>query len=220
MPAGRLVAFRGIKEDITFSGMDIDGVEPHPLRPLPAGTPRVLVRPPSETSHYYVSGSTSMTRAAVERLAEIGACVVLSPREPGQRRFVEGLRWSHEPIVLDGPVPFVALLKSVDAVVCSGGTMLREAAYAGVPAYSVFQSAIGGVDLWLERTGRVTILRTADDVRRLAPSCRGPLDRLDANPALLQELVLTVLQGQPAGRGRGAPAPERPAPSRPVRCPP
>jgi predicted glycosyltransferase len=217
MPAGRLVAFRGIKEDITFSGLDIDAVEPHRFQPLPAGTPRVLVRPPSETSHYYSSRSTSMTRAAVERLAETGAGVVLSPREPGQRRFLDGLRWRHDPIVLDRPLPFLALLQSVDALVCSGGTMLREAAYAGVPAYSVFQSAIGGVDLWLERIGRVTILRTADDVRRLAPSCRGPLTRLDANPTLLRDLAVTVLQG---GAAQDAPRPAPAAPSRPARCPP
>jgi predicted glycosyltransferase len=216
-PADRLVAFRGIKEDITFSGLDVDAVAAHPLPALPAGTARVLVRPPSETSHYYAPGSTSMTRAAVERLADVGAAVVLSPREPGQRRFLDGLRWRHDPIVLDRPVPFLALLKSVDAVVCAGGTMLREAAYLGVPAFSVFQSAIGGVDLWLERLGRVVILRTADDIRRLAPSPRGPLSRLDANPSLLRELAVTVLEG---ARAQAAPGPAPAAPSRPARCPP
>lgn len=216
MPAGRLIAFRGIKEDITFAGLDVDAVERYPLPALPAGVPRVLVRPPSETSHYYASASTAMTTAAMDRLAAVGAAVVLSPREPGQRRFVEGLAWQHDPVVLERAVPFLALLKSVDAVVCSGGTMLREAAYLGVPAYSVFQSEIGGVDLWLEQIGRVKILRTADDLVRLRPSCRGPLARLDANPALLQELATTVLTG---ARERGAPAPGPEAPTRPARSP-
>ena len=56
-------------------------------------------------------------------------------------------------------MPFVALLKSVDAVVCAGGTMLREAAYLGIPAYSIFQSRMGGVDLRLEQLGRAVLLR-------------------------------------------------------------
>ena len=217
MPLGRLIAFRGIKEDITFAGLDVDAVEPHRLPDLPAGVARVLVRPPSETSHYYASASTAMTSAAIRRLADVGAAVVLSPREPGQRRFLEGLAWRHEPIVLERPVPFLALLKSVDAVVCSGGTMLREAAYLGVPAYSVFQSEIGGVDLWLERIGRVEILRSDDDIARLTPASRErPLARLDANPALLEELTATVLAG---ARARGARAPAPGAPTRPARSP-
>jgi predicted glycosyltransferase len=204
IPADRLIAFRGIKEDITFARLDVDAVEPHRLPPLPAGVPRVLVRPPSETSHYYAPGSTAMTAAAMRRLAAVGAAVVLSPREPEQRRFVEGLDWRHDPVVLEEPVPFLALLKSVDAVVCSGGTMLRESAYLGVPAYSVFQSELGGVDLWLERIGRVEILRSVDDMVRLTPSTRGPLSRLDANPALLQELTTVVLAG---ARGGSSPHP-------------
>ena len=216
MPSGRLLALAGIKEDITFAGLDVDAVEPHPLPALPPGVPRVLVRPPSETSHYYASASTAMTFAAMDRLAAVGAAVVLSPREPGQRRFAEGLAWRHDPVVLERPVPFLALLKGVDAVVCSGGTMLREAAYLGVPAHSVFQSQIGAVDLWLERIGRVTIVRSAEDLVRLKPACRGPLSRLDANPALLRELTRTVLAGAQA---RGARAPASEAPTRPARSP-
>ena len=50
-------------------------------------------------------------------------------------------------------VPFVPLLKAVDLVICSGGTMLREAAYLGVPAYSIFKSRIGGVDRYLASIG-------------------------------------------------------------------
>jgi uncharacterized protein len=216
MPRDRLIAFRGIKEDITFDGLDIDAVEPHRLPALPDRVPRVLVRPPSETSHYYASASSVMTQAAMQRLADVGAAVVLSPREPEQRRFVEGLHWRHQPIVLERPVPFLALLKSVDAVVCSGGTMLREAAYLGVPAYSVFQSEIGAVDRWLEQIGRVVILRSAEDVVRLTPARRGPLERLDANPQLLDELTRIVAI---TGARRGASAPAREASSRPARSP-
>ena len=39
--------------------------------------------------------------------------------------------------------------------------MLREAAYLGVPAYSILRSAIGSVDRYLESIGRLRILSTA-----------------------------------------------------------
>ena len=67
------------------------------------------------------------------------------------------------PVVLQDAVSFVPLLKSVDVVISSGGTMLREAAYLGIPAYSILRSAIGQVDHYLESIGRVRILESRGD---------------------------------------------------------
>lgn len=195
MPLARLIAFDGIKEDITFADVDLDAVEPHDFGPRPDDAPRVLFRPPSETSHYYDETSSTVARAALERLAGQGVQVVFSPRDPRQAEGLRGLPWRHEPIVLDGPIPFVPLLKSVDAVVCSGGTMLREAAYIGIPAYSIFQSEIGGVDRWLAAQGRATLIESQADLEQLNPSRRPPLGRLDSNPGLIDELAGLVLQG-------------------------
>jgi len=197
----QLLEFRGLKEDISFAGIDLDAVAPHDLG-VPASLVRVLFRPPSETSHYYSGESSTMATAALRRLAEGGAVVVFAPRERGQVAYLEGLEWAHEPVVLDRPVPFVSLLKSVDAVVCSGGTMLREAAYLGIPAYSIFQSRIGGVDLRLEELGRATLVRTEDELGLIELRKRGPLVPLESNPNLLDELVEAVVE-----RVSGAPAP-------------
>jgi predicted glycosyltransferase len=197
----QLVSFRGLKEDITFAGVDVDAVEPHDLGEVAPGAVRVLFRPPSETSHYYNADSTSLALATLARLAGTGAQVVFSPREPEQRRYLDGLGWAHPPIVLERPAPFVALLKSVDAVVCSGGTMLREAAYLGIPAYSIFQSEIGGVDLRLEQLGRAVLLRDEADLERLELAPRGPLSRLDSNPDLLREIVALIAERAGAATG-------------------
>jgi len=188
MRMDRLLAFRGLKEDISFAGVDLDAIAPYELG-VPEGPVRVLFRPPSETSHYYRGESTTMAAAALAHLAKAGAVVVFAPREPGQRAYLDGIEWRHEPVVLDRPVPFVSLLKSVDAVVCSGGTMLREAAYLGIPAYSIFQSRLGGVDLRLEALGRATLVRAPEDLRLIAVEKRGPLSPLESNPGLLAELV-------------------------------
>lgn len=190
----QLLGFRGLKEDITFAGVDVDAVAPYDLGDVPEALVRVLFRPPSETSHYYRRASTTMALAALRHLAQAGAVVVFSPRERDQVAYLEGLDWVHEPIVLERPAPFIALLKSVDAIVCAGGTMLREAAYLGIPAYSIFQSRMGGVDRRLEALGRATLLRGVDDLGRLKPRKRGHLDRLDGNPGLLDELVQVIAE--------------------------
>ncbi len=205
----QLIPFRGIKEDLTFAGIHLDAIEPHDFGHVADQAVRVLFRPPSETSHYYRKGSSSMTRAALARLAQAGALVVFSPREPDQVALLDGLDWGLPPVVLERTVPFVSLLKSVDLVVCAGGTMLREAAYVGVPAYSIFQSEIGGVDRWLERIGRAKLLTRPEDLRRIELRRRGPLQRLDSNPHLLDEIVAIVAGriGENPARGHHPSAP-------------
>lgn len=190
----RLIAFRGLKEDISFSEIDVDGA---PAWRLPAGTRRdavvVLVRPPAEKSHYYDERSRALSLGLLEHLAaRDDAVVVYSPRYPEQVEDLERFDWHEPPVVLRESVPFVSLLKAVDLVVCSGGTILREAAYLGIPAYSIFQSRIGGVDRHLERIGRVTLISDPGELGRIELRKRGPIERLDANPALLDEIVHLV----------------------------
>lgn len=190
--AEQLIPVKGIKEDLTFAGVDVDAFAPHDIGVVPDGAVRVLFRPPAETSHYYCKESSTMARATLERLARADAFVVFSPREPGQAALLAGLPWKHEPLTLTRPVPFVPLLKTVDLVICSGGTMLREAAYLGIPAYSIFKSDIGGVDRWLESIGRVKLIAGPDDLGRIELKPRGPINRLDSNPDLLEQLTAQI----------------------------
>lgn len=165
----RLVAYEGIKEDITFAGADLGTVEPYDLGDL--GTPRptvVLVRPPDDRSHYHREASSSLTRAALERLARRrDVLVVLSPRYPDQVSLWRDLPWQRDPVALEGAAPFLSLLSAVDIVVTGGGTMAREAAYLGVPAYSVFRGEIGAVDRLLVSLGRLTVLDSQADLQAL-----------------------------------------------------
>jgi predicted glycosyltransferase len=197
----RLVPFRGIKEDISFAGVDLDAVPAHPLPGK--GRVRVLLRPPAEDSHYYAPASRALTLALLARLApREDVQLVFAPRYPRQRSDLDALTWRNEPIVLDAPVPFIPLLKSVDLVVSSGGTMLREAAYLGIPAYTILRSAIGGVDRRLESIGRVRVLRDETELETIELRRRGPLAALRANPRLLEELTAVVLAGASTHSGQ------------------
>jgi predicted glycosyltransferase len=196
--ADRLVPFRGLKEDVSFDGVDLDAVAPHPLPGN--GEVKVLLRPPAEDSHYFAAGSRQLALALLARLADReDVRLVYAPRYARQIADVEALRWRIEPVVLREPVPFVPLLKAVDLVVCAGGTMLREAAYLGVPAYSILRSAIGGVDRHLESLGRVRRIGTTGELETIALRRRGPLAPLRSNPGLRDELVQLILS-----RRRGA----------------
>ena len=103
--------------------------------------------------------------------------------------------------MLDHPVPFVQLLKAVDLVVCAGGTMLREAAYLGVPAYSIFKSRIGGVDRYLASIGRVRLVPSADALPTIVLRRLRRSSRFRSNPRLLDELAEIVLRGATGATG-------------------
>ena len=190
--ADRLLPYRGVKEDLTFAGLDLDAVAPDP-QVAAAGGPeavRVLFRPPAEESHYYRSESKDLALALLGHLArQEHAVVVLSPRYPWQVEYLDRFDWARAPHVLEAPVPFLALLQSVDVVVSSGGTMLREAAYLGVPAFSIFRSTIGAVDRHLESIGRLTFLESPADFGKLKLERGGRLPVLRSNPRLVAELV-------------------------------
>lgn len=188
-----LLPFRGLKEDLSFSQVDVEGAQAHEL-PVAAGLVRALVRPAAEESHYYREESGHMTLDLLERLAgDERTVVIFSPRYPRQADYLNRFEWRNEPFVLDRAVPFASLLKAVDLVVSSGGTMLREAAYLGVPAYSTFQGDIGAVDRHLESLGRLHLLSSPADFDHMSLSKAAPLAPLETNPGLVDDIAERVI---------------------------
>ena len=164
----RLIPFEGLKEDIAFADVDFSAVAPYEFRGSNTAAVRVLFRPPAEESHYYRSESRDLAVELLRYLASEGAKIVFSPRSSTQVGYLDFVpSWKEEPVILTEPIPFVALLKGVDAVVSAGGTMLREAAYLGVPAYSIFRSTIGAVDEYLASIDRMSILTSPGDFSSL-----------------------------------------------------
>jgi predicted glycosyltransferase len=206
----RLIPFRGIKEDISLAAMDLQAIPAHRFPEIvDQGLVRVLFRPPAEKSHYFDPKSLELSFEALGHLAKRPeAVVVFSPRHPWQREHLERFKWRNGPVVLEAPIPFVSLLKGVDLVVCSGGTMLREAAYLGVPAYSIFMSRIGGVDRHLASIGRVHLISSAQELSKIKLGRAPGLAPLVSNPRLLDELADFVLAAGVSRRSKareGAP---------------
>jgi uncharacterized protein len=190
----RLISYPGLKEDLTFAGVDLDAVPTHVFDGLADDRrAKVLFRPPAEESHYYSEESGNLAHATLEHLAGLrDAVTIFSPRYTWQVEHLRRFTWANEPVVLDRAIPFLELLKGVDAVVSAGGTMLREAAYLGVPAYSIFRGTPGGVDLHLASLGRLRLITSRDELDDV-PFERAPRQPvLRTNPRLLENLVGTI----------------------------
>jgi predicted glycosyltransferase len=198
-----LMPFEGLKEDISFADLDLRSIPPHEFGDTDASAIRVLFRPPAEDSHYYRRESRELALELLRYLAAEGAKVVFSPRERRQEGYLDEVpRWQQKPIVLREPVPFVSLLKGVDAVVSAGGTMLREAAYLGVPAYSIFRSRLGAVDRYLASIGRLSLLTSASDFPRIRLTQSHSISPLREDSGVAQAAMQTILECAEANSAR------------------
>jgi predicted glycosyltransferase len=113
------------------------------------------------------------------------------PRTADQRRALAGAAGA---IVPARPVDGPSLVAAADLVVSAGGTMNREAAALGVPAYTPFAGRLGAVDRRLIAEGRLRRLERPQDVA-LVKRAAGPPPPL-RDPEALIELILAA-----AGRG-------------------
>jgi uncharacterized protein len=196
----QLIPFGGLKEDISFGNVDVKAVVPHTFREIrDASLVRVLFRPPAERSHYFNPESRELALTTLAHLAaQKQSVVILAPRHPDQETDLRRFSWQNEPIVLRRAVPFVSLLKGVDLVVGSGGTMLREAAYLGLPSYDIFKSRIGGVDGYIVSIGRMHLIQESDELREIALRKAPPLSPLHSASPLVHDLAEQIHARVPA----------------------
>jgi predicted glycosyltransferase len=182
----KLFRYPGLKEDYYLADFEPDRSVLDELGLDPA---RVLavVRPPPETSTYHERNP--LYERVLERLAtDAGTTAVVIPRTEEQRR---SARAKQDPsiVVPERAIDAQSLIALADLVAGAGGTMNREAAALGTPAYTIFSGRMGAVDEALIAAGRLLPL---DDPGQLELRKRqtepGPRDPRDAG--LLVEGVL------------------------------
>lgn len=199
----RLIPFRGMKEDLSLGTIALDDYPPHRFSAAPEGVPLILFRPPAEQSHYHRKESTSFSLDLLGYLAMLDSVqVVYAPRYEFQMQALDRHTWRRPPLVLRQPIHTVSLLKAVDLVVSSGGTMLREAAYLGIPACGIFRGPIGGVDRYLESIGRLELIQAPEDFASIEASAAERKPVLNLNPRLGEELLAEIMSRLPRERGR------------------
>jgi len=189
----RLLPFPGLKEHLTFHGRDVSADET--FRPPGLDPSQVVVsfRPPAAETHYYSPKSKEVYEALLDHLAARDDIhLIFLPRYPWQAEELERWDWKCPVFVPEKPIPPVPLLKGSDLVISSGGTMLREAAFLGIPSYSIFQSAIGEVDKDLEERGQLVLIKGTGEFDRFrfekntsAGPTTGAADTMDSLLALI-----------------------------------
>ncbi len=186
-PPMRTRKYRGIKEDVYAPDFKPDRTLLDELG-LDSRGLIVAVRPPATEAHYHNPEANILLDAFMNRICKTpDARAVLLPRN---RRQESQLRdrypdWfaDRKTIVPTRALDGLNLLWHSDLVVSGGGTMNREAAALGVPVYSIFRGPTGAVDSRLEREGRLTMIRTVEEVHeKIALAHRAHHDNFDNHP--------------------------------------
>ena len=202
---GKVRRFPGYKEELYLAARPFDPAVTASLG-LRDDRVRVLVRPPATTAHYHNPEAEAILDELLTLLAESPEVqLVYLARDREQLAFLERRPVPGAVIprqVYDGPT----LVAEMDLVVGGGGTMTREAAILGVPSCSFFRGRAGRVDEALERTGRLTMLRSVADVRaKVRPRKKTARVVPRENAALVPTIVSAILEAAKR-KGRDAAA--------------
>ena len=178
--------YPGIKEDISLYGftptegyLEGQGLDPEKTT--------VLVRPPADMALYH-RFENELFAHVLERLREEPVRSIVLPRTEEQAHTLESagfgsMLWGGA--ALDGREAVAA----ADCVVSAGGTMNREAAALGVPAYSLYAGRVAAVDTSLEAQGRLRVVRTREDITRMTFEKRTSPTAAAGNRSLVEGLT-------------------------------
>ena len=163
--AGKTVKFPGVKEQVYLSDF-----APQSgflvTQAIPVDKVVVVIRPPAPWTAYHRFENTLFDEVLERVSSHEQTFIVFLPRMRVQGEAARQLGYSNlcvPPRALDGP----NLLYHADLVISAGGTMNREAAVLGTPAYTVFKGALGAVDRYLMERGRLVQVRSREDLGRL-----------------------------------------------------
>lgn len=188
--AGKASKYPGVKEQLYLADFRPDP-QFRRRHGLTEEAVLVVVRPAAEWALYHRGIVNPLVDRLLVRLtANPAVQIVFLPRIPAQAeavRHLVGGRVRIPETVWEGP----ELVAAADVVVSGGGTMAREAAVLGTPAYSVFAGRTPAVDQFLAARGRLTIIRSADD----SLAIRVERKQLTSQPLPPAETVLQRVSG-------------------------
>lgn len=201
----RVLTYPGIKEDVYVPGF-VPGPSIRPSLGLDENALVVAVRPPANEAHYHNPASDMLFHAVIGLLAQTPAAkIILLPRNGKQahsaRECWPELFSAGKIIIPKHAVGGLNLIWHSDLVISGGGTMNREAAALGVPAYSIFRGTTGAVDRYLAEKGRLVLLESVEDVhtkillkRRSTPPAPGNSNR--ATLTVIVNHIVRIIEGE------------------------
>ncbi|HZA90093.1 MAG TPA: DUF354 domain-containing protein [Solirubrobacterales bacterium] len=186
--SSKLVHYAGLKEEYYLADFEPD---PTVLDELGIDRERVLcvVRTAPSYALYLRGSPDALLPRVLRRLNDTDAQTVVLARTSEQASSLAE-RGGDRLIAPRRAVDGRSLVAFADALISGGGTMNREAAVLGTPAWSIFEGRLGAVDEMLMREGRLHLLRDPAEIR-LEKKAPGSLQRrVRRDPAELLSLAL------------------------------
>ena len=164
--------FEGIKEDVYLSDLGVHPDFESELQGLGV-TPEnifIVVRPHAPEALYHRGVENRLLDELLDRLAaNENVRIFLLPRKGYQGDELRERHPQRNIIIPERALDGASLIAAADMVISGGGTMNREAAALGVPAYTIFAGTPAAIDQYLIDTGRMKAIRTSDDVAAIEP---------------------------------------------------
>jgi uncharacterized protein len=175
----KTIRYPGLKEAIY-----VGDFEPNPSVLADLGidrgsSPVVVVRTPPTRALYHRFENPLFAQVLDRIESESDARFVVLPRHPEQRVQILARHLANVTVPA-APVESRSLVYESDLVIGAGGTMTREAALIGIPTLSAYAGEQPAVDAWLERTGALRRITSANQI--------GPIKRRETEPKPLDEL--------------------------------
>lgn len=168
LSAKYVLRYPGIKEDVYVPDFSPDPSVRSELGITDADVV-VTIRPPATEAHYHNPEGEGLFNDVMALVLEAPETkIILLPRNEKQGRFLmqKNPSWFAQgrTVIPARAVDGLNLIHFSDLVISGGGTMNREAAAMGVPAYSIFRGPLGVLDRFLEAEGRLTMIRSSDTI--------------------------------------------------------
>lgn len=161
--------YPGIKEDVYLSQYRPNYQAIKTLRINPDKI-IVVLRPPASQAHYHNPESDRLYEKILIFLAgNENAQTILIARTEKQKKIAKDFykKKSKNLIILENKIRGLDLLWISDAVISGGGTMIREGAGLGIPAYSIFCGSKPDIDSYLEKQNLLKFILNSDDIKKI-----------------------------------------------------
>jgi len=150
----------------------------------------VVIRTPATMAAYHHFGNPAFDELLRKLHGKKDLTVILLPRS------LEDKKHFHKQFpnlkIPKYPLRGSDLVYYADLVISAGGTMNREAAILGTPAYTIFAGHIPAVDKKLIEMERLIYISSEDDLNHIKYEKKKPRQIL-SNPNLCQEIVGEIL---------------------------
>lgn len=161
----KLRRFDGIKEDVYLADFEADPKFAAELGYLGIAPDDklIVIRPHAPEALYHRAYENDVLDKLLDHLAgQDGTKIVLLPRKGYQGEELKRKHPQANIIIPERALSGSDLVAAADVVISGGGTMNREAAALGVPAYTIFAGKQAAIDDYLISEGRLKTLSSED----------------------------------------------------------